>query len=457
MKIDLAGFGPGSLDMVSRQVLDALSEADVIITSRRLADVLKGNITAEDQTEILVETGSKQICAILEALSCRHVLCLFGGDISFYSGAAPLLKLIGQSKSLQNKELQVRLLPGISSLSAACARLGISFQDAEVYSAHGRSCDPVRAVMNGKKSFFLTGGKSDPSALCRELTDAGLGDLQVTVCEMLCTKKERIRTMTAAEAAQQSFLPLAVLVVEPAPVSELLRRTVPGIADEEFVRGAVPMTKRLVRVCALSMLNPSSEDVCWDLGAGTGSVSVEMSARCARVIAVERNPEALHLMEENRRRFGAWNMKIVSGAIPDILPSLPVPDAVFVGGGGREIRSILNCVKELVGGPGKDPSGNTGRDVLKGTCGSERSETAVKKIQGMPKICAAAVTLETLHEVRTALEEYGYETEVVQTAVTEVKKRGHSHMMDALNPVFLISGGISREQSDSGQDMPGTE
>ena len=147
------------------------------------------------------------------------------------------------------------------------------------------------------------------------------------------------------------------------------------------------------------------EEGCWDLGAGTGSVSIELSAHCRKVISVEMNPEAVSLLEENRKKFGAWNMEIVQGEIPAILEELPAPDKIFVGGGGEWIREVLRTVS------------------------GER-----------PAVCATAITLETLQNVRCALEEAGYKTKVTQVAVTEVKKRGQVHMMDAQNPVFLIQG-----------------
>ncbi len=437
MRIDLAGFGPGSTDLVTGQLKHVLSHAEVIITSGRLAGILR----EEEQTDsdsadsalylnpdvrILEETRSARICTLLEELflsgTCEYVLCLFGGDSSFYSGAAPLLWRIEESDVLQEDSVSVSLIPGISSLSAACARLKIPVREVEIYSAHGRACDPVKAVMNGKMSFFLTGGSTGPADLCRELTKAGLGELEVTVCEMLSTSQERIRVMTAKQAAEENYLPLSVLFVRPAFVSEQLRRSVPGIEDEAFQRGAVPMTKHFVRVCALSMLSPAEDEVCWDLGAGTGSVSVEMSALCRRVFSVERNPEAIHLLEENRKQFGSWNMQIIQGEIGQAAEDLPFPDAIFLGGGGTQLGVVLDIVK-------------------KHSC----NESEQNHSRSMPRIVAAAITLETLYEVRTVLEEYGYEVQTVQIAVTDVKKRGHYHMMDGQNPVFLISGKAGRE------------
>ena len=434
MRIDLAGFGPGGADLATRQVWAAIGEADLIITSERLAGILRkmkqsgsgrdgdslgpgGKVLCDEdrlcdlsKARIMVGTEPEKILRILGNEPFERAVCLFGGDCSFYSGAAPLSRLFEQSGALRARGAEIRFLPGISSLSAACARLGISFRELEVFSAHGRACDPVKSVMSGKRCFFLTGGKRDPARLCAELTRCGLGDMKVTICERLFSPGERISRLTAREASGQEYDSLSVLLTEPAFISGELRRSVPGIPDESFIRGSVPMTKRLVRVSAMSLINPSENDLVWDLGAGTGSVSIELSAHCGKVVSVEKNPEAVSLMEENRKKFGAWNMEIVRGEIPGILGSLPAPDKIFVGGGGRWIREILKAIKERF-------SGRT-----------------------LPAVCASAVTLETLEEVRNALEAYEYETEIVQVAVTGVKKRGDVHMLDAQNPVFLIAG-----------------
>lgn len=449
MRIDLAGFGPGAADLVTPQVQQALSEADIIITSERLAQSLKQGRQAEAGDDrmkgrILVETSSHKILRLLEEQPCASALCLFSGDSSFYSGAAPLLSLIEGSALLRKKGVVVRVLPGISSLSFACARLGLSFREVEVFSAHGRECDPVRAVMNGKKSFFLTGGSRGPAEICQELTRVGLGFLKVTVLEMLSDGQERIREMTAREAANAGYLPLSVLIAEKAPVSEHLRKRVPGIADALFLRGNVPMTKRLVRASALSLLSPVPGDVCWDLGAGTGSVSIELAACCRRVFSVERNPEAVRLMEENRKRFGAWNMEIIEGEIPGVLGSLPLPDRIFVGGGGGQISAVLDLVRERAASPEACRSREARPAASEQT--RERAAVPPEPVQDqadaarMPVILASAVTLETLEQVRSSLGAYGYETQIVQLAVTNVRRQGHFHMMDAQNPVFLILG-----------------
>ena len=188
------------------------------------------------------------------------------------------------------------MLPGVSSVQLLSARLGLPWQDWNLVSAHGADCDPVAAVSVGRPAFFLTGGALGPGEICRRLSAAGLGELSVTVGENLSYPEERIESGTAAEFAGRTFAPLSVLLAEAAPT---LPRRAPGIPDGEFQRSKVPMTKQEVRSAILGKLSVGPEDVCWDVGAGTGGVSVELALQARSVWAVERDVEALELLRSN--------------------------------------------------------------------------------------------------------------------------------------------------------------
>lgn len=299
----------------------------------------------------------------------------------------------------------IRVLPGISSVQLLAARLGRPWQDWNLCSAHGTDCDPVPAVMDGRPAFFLTGGADGPARLCQAFAEAGLGGLPVTVGERLSYPDERVVCGTAGSFSHRKFDSLSVLLAEAAEPSAV-RRT-PGFADEAFLRGNVPMTKQEVRAAALAKLAIRPGDTVWDVGAGTGSVCVEMAlaARRGRVYAVERQPEACGLIRQNRERFGAWNLTVVPGRAPEALAGLPAPDAVFVGGSGGELADIL-------------------------TAAIERNPAA--------RICVSAVTLETLAAATAALTAAGREAEVCQIAVSHTRAAGRYHLLTAANPVFLI-------------------
>ena len=390
MRIDLIGCGCGAGSLTA-EASKALAAAELVLGAARLLP-----LAPEGAVRRPAQTKSEILDAIRDA-SCERICVLFGGDSGFYSGARLLLPALD--------EHDVRLLPGISSLQLFAARLGEPWQDWKLCSAHGVDCDAVAAVCSGRPAFFLTGGKNDPAALCRALTEAGLGFLSAAVGEALGLPDERIRRSTAEGFAGERFAPLSVLLVRPAPRSP--SRT-PGLPDAEFRRAeGIPMTKQEVRAAILSKLAVGPEDTCWDIGAGTGSVGIELALHAGRVYGVERDAAALALARENRARLGAWKLRLIEGEAPDALAALPAPDAVFVGGSGGRLDEILRAVHEA------NPKA---------------------------RICVSAITLEGLHNSISVLRELGYAGEVTQLAVTRGKQSGELTLMLAQNPVFLISG-----------------
>lgn len=378
MKVTLVGTGCGPVPEI---------QADYVVGAGRLiADCPQPKDAA---------TKAEDILALLLASGRENCAVLYSGDTGFYSGARSLLPLLAE------QGIAAEVCPGLSSVQLLAARLGRPWQDWALYSAHGTDCDPVAAVCQGKPAFFLTGGPEGPAHLCQELVRAGLGNLPVTIGENLGFDGERISSMTAAQCAGQTFAPLNVLLAEPAP--HYARRT-SGIPDREFLRmEGVPMTKQMVRAAALAQLAVGPGDVCWDIGAGTGSVSVELALQCRAVWAVERKPEALALARRNREQFGAWNLRLVEGTAPTALEGFPKPDTVFVGGSGRELPAILE---------------------------------AVRRANPDARVCVAAIALETLELAASALNE----PEITQISVSQTKTVGQFHLFLAQNPVFLITG-----------------
>lgn len=394
MRVTLAGLGCGTMATITAEVGEALAQADYLIGAARLLEQLPQGLTPRRTCAV----HPREIAELLSDSSCENICVLYSGDTGFYSGARGLLPL------LEERGVEPRVLPGVSSVQYLAARLGRPWQDWLLRSAHGVDCDAVEAVCRGKAVCFLTGGALGPGDLCRQLAEAGLENLPVAAGENLSYPEERVTQGTAAEFAGRAFAPLSVLLAEAAPT--LSRRT-PGIPDGDFQRGSVPMTKQEVRSAALGKLAVGPEDVCWDIGAGTGSVSVELALQSRSVWAVERDAEALALLRANRQRFCAWNLRIVEGCAPEALEGLPVPSAVFVGGSGGELPLILQ---------------------------------AVHNANPRARICVSAIALETLNAALRGLTALGYETEVAQIAVSRCRPAGTLHLLTAQNPVFLITG-----------------
>ena len=388
MTVTLIGCGCGSLTEEARA---SINDAELLIGSKRLlCDYGDGR----PQTEAVTASG---IINAIRSTDAENICVLYSGDSGFYSGARLLLPELG--------EYDVRLLPGVSSVQHFAARLQKPWQDWLLCSAHGVECDAVAAVCMGKPVFFLTGGKSGPASICRELTEAGLGFLKAYAGDDLGTERERISEGTAAKLAENAFSPLSVLLVDPAPRPA---RRAPGIPDAEFLRAEkVPMTKQEVRAAILAKLAVSPEDVCWDIGTGTGSVAVELALWCRAVYSVEREDAALAVAEKNRIKFGAWNLRLVQGEAPAALSELPKPDAVFVGGSGGNLDEIVD---------------------------------AIHTANPAARICVSAITIESLHNSYTVLQALGYETEVTQISVSRSKPAGGLTLMLAQNPVWLITG-----------------
>lgn len=390
MKVYLIGCGCGP-ETLTREAAEALQNADLVIGAGRL---LAGIETKGEKREAVYTDA---IEALLRSSGAESACVLYSGDSGFYSGARLLLPRLA--------DWDLRVIPGVSSLQALAARLGRPWQDWTLCSSHGVDCDVAAVLAKGKPGFFLTGGKTGPAELCQTISALGLGALPVTVGENLYTEKERITHGSAAELAEEDFAPLSVLLCEAA---ERPARRVPGLPDEAFERlEGVPMSKQELRALALAKLAVTAEDICWDIGAGSGSVSVELALQAKEVWAVEREAEALTLAERNKERFRAWNLHLLPGEAPEALDAFPKPDVVFVGGSGGRLKEIL-C--------------------------------AIHAANPAARVCVSAIALETLEAATRELEALDYETEITQLSVSRSRKAGKLHMMMAQNAVWLITG-----------------
>lgn len=405
MNITLVGLGMGTPDTLTLDGCAALVRAEAVIGAARLLEDLPDGVTANRLPMI----ESQSIAAWVQAHDELAEICvLFSGDTGFYSGATALYPL------LTREGHTVEMQPGIASPVYLCAKLGMPWQDVHLVSAHGRQCDPLAHVLNYPQVFFLTDRIWPPGQICSAIANAGLSDVEVVVGERLSYPDERITHGKVGEIAGQEFAPLSVLLVHRQTPTFCRASRASGIADSEFQRGEVPMTKREARAVILSMLAPTAADILWDIGAGTGSVAVEMAllARWGRVFAVDRNPEACALVNANRERFGLYNLCCLEGAVPDACARLDTPDAVFIGGSGGHLEEVVSIALE------RNPA---------------------------VRIVISAVTIETMMRGMAALEKYGCtDIEAVQVSASRAQMVGSSHLLRAQNPIFIMGGRGSR-------------
>ena len=314
MEVTLIGMGPGDPSALTGGALTALERADVLIGSRRLVE----GCTLAPEAQRFCSTKSAEIVEILAEGRWERPCVLYSGDTGFHSGTRTLLP------QLAERGISWRVLPGVSSMQYFAARLDRPWQEWRVVSAHGLACDPVGEVLaaRGRPVFFLTGGAGGAAALCRRLARAGLGSLTAAVGEALSYPEERIVEAQVWELAEQEFSTLSVLLVDgAAPVWPVRSQ---GNDDGAFLRGEVPMTKQEVRAAALAKLEVRDGAVYWDVGAGTGSVSVELALLAPRsqVYAVEYKGEACALIRANRERFGAYNLEVAEGRAPAAIENI---------------------------------------------------------------------------------------------------------------------------------------
>lgn len=402
-KVTIIGAGPGNPDLLSRAALDAIDIADVVIGAHR---ALVGIDVPPDVVRCELVKTADIVAALTDAASWQRAVVVMTGDVGLFSGARRLVEALSG-----DAQVDVRVVPGISSASYLAARLARPWQDWRFASAHGVACDIVAEAERAGELFLVTSGGEDPSRLSGELVQAGFGDARVTVAERLSYPDERITCATASEIAGQTFDDLNVMLIEFAggAASSRWPYASSGIPDELFIRGDVPMTKQEVRAVALAKLRLAATDTVWDVGAGTGSVSIEAAlvARAGSVWAVERNAAGVRLIRENADAFGCGNVHAVPGVAPEALAKLPVPDAVFVGGSAGELPSIV--------------------------------EAALEK-NSQVRLCVPCVTVETLTEACALLSGSRFKGfEACQVSAARAEAVGSHHLMKAQNPVFLVS------------------
>lgn len=401
--VTIIGAGPGNPDLLSRAALDAIDIADVVIGAHR---ALAGIDVPPDVVRCELVKTADIVAALTDAASWQRAVVVMTGDVGLFSGARRLVEALSG-----DAQVDVRVIPGISSASYLAARLARPWQDWRFASAHGVACDIVAEAERAGELFLATSGGEDPSRLSGELVQAGFGDARVTVAERLSYPDERITCATASEIAGQTFDDLNVMLIEFASCAASSRwpYASSGIPDELFIRGDVPITKQEVRAVALAKLRLTATDTVWDVGAGTGSVSIEAAlvARAGSVWAVERNAAGVRLIRENADAFGCGNVHAVPGVAPEALAKLPVPDAVFVGGSAGELPSIV--------------------------------EAALEK-NSQVRLCVPCVTVETLTEACALLSGSRFKGfEACQVSAARAEAVGSHHLMKAQNPVFLVS------------------
>ncbi|MCI5721281.1 MAG: precorrin-6A reductase [Firmicutes bacterium] len=396
----LAGIGMGSRDSMTEEAAKAIEEAELIVGARRMVEACSSS-----DKDILVEYDSRKIAEYIEEHpEYERITVLLSGDTGFYSGARKLTKV------LEAAGCQVRQIAGVSSVSYFMSRIGESWDDAVIVSNHGREASLIPLIRDNEKVFSILGKKTDVADLAEKLIYYGLDKVKFYVGERLSYAEEKIQTGRAADFEHYENDPLCVICAvnedyKNTRINKLARRR-----DEEFIRAKVPMTKFDVRNASIARLNLEEDSVCYDVGSGTGSVSIEMAviASKGRVYGIEKKEEAVALAEENKRKFMCDNFTIVPGLAPEAMEELPAPTHVFIGGSSGNMREIVASVCR------KNPSA---RFVIN------------------------CIALESMTQALDCSREFALEgsVEISQITSAEGHKVGPYTMMKGENPIYVIA------------------
>ncbi|UZE97485.1 precorrin-6y C5,15-methyltransferase (decarboxylating) subunit CbiE [Alkalimarinus alittae] len=349
--IHIVGLGVAEETQLSPAAYSALMASDLVIGSKRQLDIIKPLLTKREISPTLqLLPKLAELKKLITSAADKKVVVIASGDPLFYG--------IGRWFANHFALEELCYYPAISSIQAACHAVGLSMQDVEVLSLHGRPVEKIRSKLRKNQTLvILTDKKSTPHVLAAECAAAGFEQSTLWVCENLGYTQQQIRAFSVEELLNKkdlSFDPLHVTIIKTSGRGGVLPEF-PGIPDHHFVTGAEPgkgmISKREVRMAILSFMQPGNEDVIWDIGAGCGGVAVELAYwnERATVYAVECHQERLRYLHQNQQRFGVvQNLKIIEGRAPEALHNLPKPNKVFIGGSDGTLKTLLTDLWQML-------------------------------------------------------------------------------------------------------------
>lgn len=395
-QVTLIGIGMGDASNMTIEAMRDCEEADAILGASRMLECCR-----HLNKPMFAAYKDEELKKYLDTHpEFGKSVILLSGDIGFYSGAKKLIARL-------EPDYEVKTRSGISSVVYFCGKLKTSWEDVKLMSLHGKSGNLVAAVAGHKKVFSLIGGKDAVGAACSLLTEYGLGHVKVSVGTRLSYPDEQIVTGTAEELAGQALGGLCVILVENPYAGQM--PVTHGIEDEAFIRTKVPMTKSEVRSISLSKLRLHSDSVMYDIGAGTGSISIEaaLQAPDGYVYAIEKKAEACALIEENKRKFHAANIQVISGPAPEALMELPVPTHAFIGGSSGNMKEILMHLLQ------KNPE---------------------------IRVVINCIALESVSETLDCMKSLPVtDVDIIHVSSARSRELGRYHMMTGMNPIYIVS------------------
>ncbi len=399
--IDVVGMGLGPDDLTANHRC-IIERAEILIGGKRLLAFFSDGPA---EKKVIGKDLNEVIAYIRRRMARKSIVVLASGDPLFFGIGASLIEAFGPER--------VTIHPNVSSVAAAFARIKEPWTGVRMLSLHGRDnpSELLKALAEEDRIAILTDPERHPAWLARLILAKQGGGFRMAVMEALGTALERHRWYSLEKAAATKFTEpnIVVLKRDPQP-SVARRRPALGTPDEWFDHRQGLITKSEVRAVTLAKLRLEAGQVLWDLGAGSGSVAIEASLFIGRgrIVAVEKDPLRVAQIRANAERFGVRNLRIVQAVLPSGLERLPKPDRIFIGGGGRDLAPII--------------------------------AEAVRCLNPGGIVVVNAVLLQNMHEAQTALQRHGFATETVQVQILRSAPMPWSERLEALNPVWIITG-----------------
>lgn len=405
-KIQIIGIGDDGFDGLTAQATQRIGAADLIIGSPQVLTFVD-SVKAE---KLPVGADLNSIVERVQASTGKNIVVLTSGDPLFYGVARYLCDVIGKDR--------FEVLPHVSSMQLAFARVKESWDEAYLANLATQSLE--RVVQNARlaeKVGLFTTDEVTPAAVAKALLALKLDYFTAYVCENLGSPNERVTQGELAEIAEQSFGALNVMIlirkpgVPDRPIA-LVGKRLFGNPDEVFLQSKPKrglLTSAETRSIALSQMDLGPNSIVWDVGAGSGSVSIEaaMIASEGSVYAIEMDPEDHGVIKVNADSFGVTNLTPILGKAPEAWEDLPDPDTVFIGGAGRQVHGI--------------------------------AEAAFARLKPGGRIVINIGSIENLHEVHELLQRLAGEARATMINIAHSTYQLERHRFESLNPTFLIT------------------
>jgi precorrin-6B C5,15-methyltransferase / cobalt-precorrin-6B C5,C15-methyltransferase len=340
--VTVVGIGADGWRSLTQDARDVLTAAAVIAGSPR-------------QLALLPELAARRVPLPSPLLENLDALVADNPGLCVLASGDPTLHGIGATLSRRLDPAAVRILPAVSSVALACARLGWPQQEITVVSLVSERPEATLAAMHpGARLIVLCRDRKTPLEVARVLTDRGWGPSELVVLEQLGAPEEHVRPprqavqLAAGEPALGGSADLCVVAITPIQGPGAVAGRGPGLPDSAYETDG-QITRRELRALALAVLRPGPGALLWDVGAGSGSIGVEWMRAdpLARAVAIEARPDRAERAGRNAAALGVPGLQVITGRAPAALAGLPDPDAIFIGGGLTADGVLPSCWQRL--------------------------------------------------------------------------------------------------------------